>query len=326
MSEGFARKVVGSIMAAADLAPVNRLMTWAQWSEFWLERCKATVAKKTAEAYKSNFKHVSAFLRAKKMDRVSLLLLTETHMQGLWEYLRGTVGLSYGGAGVVFAVLRSSFNYAVEAGYMERNPAKLIQKTGDKVAGQRDALTVAEVGKVLACADAEWRRLTLLGLCTGLRLMDCVRLTWANIETSHGVQVINTIPGKTVKTGKRVIVPITGPLADDLALTPAKRREGPLVPEIATISQVVISKRYSELLARAGVVGKRMPGKHGKFSKSFHSLRHTLTTWMQTAGVDKETRMRITGHSSAAVHDGYTHVQVDTLQKALVAGLSGLRK
>jgi integrase len=52
-------------------------------------------------------------------------------------------------------------------------------------------------------------------------------------------------------------------------------------------------------------------------------LRHSFTSVLANAGVSPELRMKLTGHSSEAVHRGYTHHELDTL-KAAVSKLPAL--
>ena len=40
---------------------------------------------------------------------------------------------------------------------------------------------------------------------------------------------------------------------------------------------------------------------------TFHAWRHTFITAMATAGVPRELRMRIAGHTQEQTHDGYDH-------------------
>ncbi len=57
--------------------------------------------------------------------------------------------------------------------------------------------------------------------------------------------------------------------------------------------------------------------------RTFHALRHSLTSALLNAGVAQELRMKLTGHKSAAVHRGYSHAEMGTL-RAAVAKLPGL--
>ena len=51
--------------------------------------------------------------------------------------------------------------------------------------------------------------------------------------------------------------------------------------------------------------------------RTFHSLRHSFNSALANAGVSQEVRMKLTGHSSKAIHTGYTHLEVGTLKSAI---------
>ena len=51
--------------------------------------------------------------------------------------------------------------------------------------------------------------------------------------------------------------------------------------------------------------------------RTFHALRHSFTSALANAGVAPELRMKLTGHKSAAVHQGYTHLELATLKQAI---------
>jgi site-specific recombinase XerD len=48
----------------------------------------------------------------------------------------------------------------------------------------------------------------------------------------------------------------------------------------------------------------------------FH-LRHSFTSALANAGVAPELRMKLTGHKSAEIHRGYTHLELETLKDAI---------
>ena len=72
-------------------------------------------------------------------------------------------------------------------------------------------------------------------------------------------------------------------------------------------------------MTRAGVDPMTVAGKGTrKFSKrTFHSLRHSFNSALANAGVAEEIRMKLTGHSSKAMNERYTHLQVATLKTAV---------
>jgi integrase len=47
---------------------------------------------------------------------------------------------------------------------------------------------------------------------------------------------------------------------------------------------------------------------------SFHSLRHTAISEQADRGIAREVRMKLSGHKSA-VHDRYTHHELETLRR-----------
>ena len=47
------------------------------------------------------------------------------------------------------------------------------------------------------------------------------------------------------------------------------------------------------------------------------SIRHSFTSALANAGVSPELRMKLTGHKSAEIHRGYTHLEMDTLKEAI---------
>jgi integrase len=50
---------------------------------------------------------------------------------------------------------------------------------------------------------------------------------------------------------------------------------------------------------------------------SFHSLRHTATSWLKNAGVSEAIAMDIVGHDSAAISRHYTHIDTSSKRAAL---------
>ena len=50
---------------------------------------------------------------------------------------------------------------------------------------------------------------------------------------------------------------------------------------------------------------------------TFHALRHSFNSAPANAGVQQETRMLMTGHSSVAVQRDYTHLDLASLRSAV---------
>ena len=77
--------------------------------------------------------------------------------------------------------------------------------------------------------------------------------------------------------------------------------------------------KFTRIMKDAGVSRGESKDTGGKtiYERSFHSLRHTLTSFLADSGVSPEVRMQILGHKSEDVHAIYTHLDNDTLKAAM---------
>lgn len=62
--------------------------------------------------------------------------------------------------------------------------------------------------------------------------------------------------------------------------------------------------------------GKGRSAKREQNEVSFHSLRHTATTLLKSAGVSDAVAMEFVGHDSKSVSRQYTHIDTATLKQA----------
>jgi len=51
-----------------------------------------------------------------------------------------------------------------------------------------------------------------------------------------------------------------------------------------------------------------------------HDLRHTFNTNMRKAGVDRSVIMKITGHKTLSIFEGYNTIDAEDARSALVKG------
>lgn len=54
-----------------------------------------------------------------------------------------------------------------------------------------------------------------------------------------------------------------------------------------------------------------------RFERSFHSTRHTASTWLANEGIEEDLRMLVTDHESREVAKRYTHHSVELLRAAV---------
>ncbi|MFZ4766940.1 MAG: hypothetical protein ACOYMN_18460, partial [Roseimicrobium sp.] len=116
-------------------------------------------------------------------------------------------------------------------------------------------------------------------------------------------------------------VPVVEPLKGAIMRFLAEGRTGPFCPSLSHLGSSVLSGTFRRLLDRACLGSVRVHGVRSQRARCFHCLRHTLPTWLESAGVSESTKMAITGHKSVQVHRNYTHHELEGMREALARGL-----
>ena len=224
----------------------------------------------------------------------------------------------------------------------------------------RRAFTAAELERIVAAAaraGGEWPLLVKAGVYTGLRLGDCCRLAWEEVDLGRGV--IQLVPRKTRKFGTMVTIPLHPALREALervrraegggrsaeggvssaegGVSSAEggvRRAGPVMPQMAAWyldEHWRVDEGLKAVFAAAGIrtsvvlEGRRQATPDA----TFHSFRHTFVSFAVHAGVPLPVVQSIVGHTSAAMTRHYYHENEAALRRAVEAmptvGGSGAR-
>lgn len=135
-------------------------------------------------------------------------------------------------------------------------------------------------------AAADGRELLLFEMClgTGQRIGDVLAMKWGDLE-SDGIRV------RQGKTGKRLWVPLTGPLRAVLEVT--KRRS------VFILTNHAATGPWSYRGASQAV--RSIRDGIGALDYDIHSLRYSAASELALAGADDETIAAITGQSIAMV-------------------------
>ena len=294
------------------------------YGEVWLEQKKPETAESSHLAYKKTIETFLQFLD-ERADR-DLADLTRADMirfrNGLAKRLSADTVNRY------VKIVRMFFKSARRDGYLLENPVEHVEAIKDRSQGARRPFTIRELQAVLAVADPEWKSLIRFGLYTGQRLADLSFLTWENVDLER-----NEIRLVTKKTGKRLTIPMAAPLrqhvlslpAGDVPNTPIHSRAFEAVQRQGRANSV--SNWFVDLLAQAGLRPKQnhqgrgigRAAKRAASELSFHSLRHTAVSLLKDAGIPQATVMELVGHSSVQMSQRYTHVGIESLQRAASA-------
>jgi integrase len=200
------------------------------------------------------------------------------------------------------------------------NPWQGIAKL-DKETHVRRELTVEELARVVAPLTGEMRVLFAIGIYTGLRLGDAVMLDWGAVDLVRGF--IQWTPHKTKKHGTVVRIPMFPALAAIFARTPARRRNGPVLPGLAEEYRTRRT-HFMETVRRVFVdaeIETRKTRDNGRVAVDvgFHSLRHSFVSLCANHGVPLSIVQAIVGHTNAAMTTHYFHVSDDALRGAVAA-------
>ena len=314
MAESQVRKVVNDILERAGHSPLE-VPTIRKWCTEWLQEKETSKTSGTAERYKYV---IDAFLiHLKDRAEKSLSALTSRDVQG---YVTKRIGQKVSNATVNVdgKILRTCFNRARRQGLIPINPAKAVDLPS-KRSVERGTFTAAEVKMLIdACKKDEWKTVILFGYYTGARLGDCTRIEWKNLNL--GNRTLTFFEGKSQKN---IVMPLHPDLANHLEnIATSDKPEKFVTPKLAVAStggQHGMSESFKRIVNNAGLdlqtvqgTGVRMISK-----RTFHALRHSFTSALANAGVSPELRMKLTGHKSAEIHRGYTHLEMETLKEAL---------
>lgn len=315
--ESQARDVLKDIMARADIGETLQTVSIKDWFASWLETKDAKKAASTAVRYRAVCDRFLASL-AKKATKQLTALTADDVQRFLTARLKA--GMAPRTAVLDIKILRTCLNAARRQNKIPTNPAEAVDLADLVGEGgvERAVFTTAEVRMLVDAAHDEWPTLILLAYFTGARLGDCVRLAWQDVDLTAG-----TISYTQSKTGKKVTVPIHPELAAHLDQLASTDNPQPFImPHMASLKsggRHGLSEGFKRIMRKAGVDGQIVEGKGVRniSRRSFHALRHSFTSALANAGVAAEVRMKLTGHTTEAVHRGYSHHELDTLRAAV---------
>lgn len=329
LGEAQARKVLSDIYEVTSGEPLASA-TAREFLTKWPDRKKESISYRTWQAYTQVARDFIAALGTKADRDISQITrgdvvkyrdkvaaaTTTTNANKLLKYLRVGLGLAW------------------KEGFLQDNPAakvdRLAKREGEGV--DRRPFTLDELKTILKHASGEWRGIILFGFYTGQRLADIGSLLWSNIDTEKSV--VRFVTGKT---NRRMEIPIAPPLLAHLEIMDAPDdTAAPLFPKAYPIATSEkgdsrLSHQFYDVLVSAGLAKERKKDATGMGRSrrrtpneiSFHSLRHTATSLLKSAGVTEAVAMDIIGHDSEAISRHYTHID-DKAKRSALEKLPGL--
>ena len=315
LTEVRTRKLLSDVLARVSGEKLH-VFTVEQWFDHFVRQKQQSRADKTALRHEQMMKEFVEFLGVRAQRNIEAISSKDI---AAFRDHRQRRGLAASTLNTDMTVLSAAFNAARRQGHIRVNPCEAIESLKERTA-HKSTFTPEQVTALLRATDGEWKGLILTAFYTGARLGDCARLQWQHIDL---VSPIKTIAFEQGKTGAQLTTVIHPALEDYLLSLPApKSDEAFVLPSLAQRSISPLSKHFRRILERANieqrVIREKSAGSGRKvFALSFHSLRHSFTSILANVGVPEELRMALTGHKERAVHQRYTHRELQQLQNAI---------
>jgi len=319
-----ARKLVDTLVELSTGKPVTRY-TIKSWLDQWLENKARSRTKSTHMAYTTTVSSFLQFLSAEAEKRDLEWLDPSTINDWLNRLMKQVTPNT---AGNHLKRLSQAFSEAVKFRYLKENPCSPISAPTESHKPEKAVFTPAQVEALLRIAEKEWQGVILLGFYCGFRLGDAVSLRWKDVDLN--TNWISIIPEKTRRLEKMVRIPIHPELHEYLmSLDGSDDPEAfvhPTLAEKKVPGKSGLSLSFSKIVARSGIKSRllrpqkgteALTRRHKVRSLTYHSLRHTATSWLANEGVPEDLRMKVIGHSDKAVHAKYTHHDEKALREAM---------
>ena len=219
-------------------------------------------------------------------------------------------------------ILRGALEEAVSLALCEENPFKAVKRLKVKRKSRRKHFNYDQFKVLTEAVDGEWRVLIMIAAYTGQRQKDCATLKWKDVDFDRRV-----IKFYRAKTRDEFRVPIHDSLVtvlQDWQLEMENPFNEFVLPEMkskpATGKESISDVFRMDILPRIGIVqpyvrrsgiGRNVP------AYSFHSLRHSLSSWLNDSGASDCDRMAIVGHTDKRISEQYTHVELEKARRVL---------
>lgn len=207
------------------------------------------------------------------------------------------------GAGIqanrTLAALSRLFRFAVERGYVETSPCLMVSAPARERA-RETVLADDEIGAVWNAADTLtfwFRRWFRFYMATGQRLTETAELRWDELDLDKRVW---TLPPERTKNGKTHSVPLS-----ELALAQIEDlpRLGAYVFTTTAVTPISPGTAHRDTL-------KKVTGTAGW---TFHDIRRTVATWLESAGCTEKEIALVLNHHRASVTSIYA--RADLMEK-----------
>jgi len=302
--------------AAKELAN-NKSRTLGGFMEVeYLPRARLTLTPRTLTAQAALLRTWLSPLANTPLTQITTTDLTELILRPMVE-----AGRSPNTIRNTLTTISGVWKLAAELGMVKgENPVSRVKRP--KIDNQRDRFfTKVEAAALLANLKEKSilaHDVALLSLFSGLRIGECLSLTWADINLEDGRIFV-----KDTKNKRNRHAYITAEIRAMLT----SRYQGQPKTEQVFDSNKILSTTYKTILDNFRLAIGELGMNDGIIDRRqklvIHSLRHTFASWLVQMGKPLYTVSRLMGHSSLKMTERYAHLAPET-QRAATMELEGI--
>ena len=213
--------------------------------------------------------------------------------------------ITYRSVNLEIAILRNFFNFCIEKGYIDKNPATGVKKLNEL--SRLKTLSDADINKLIAGATNKLTRdlITFL-IYTGCRKGEAVNLKWDDMDLQNDVIAI-----KGTKTKYDRYIPISKPLKTLLSGI-EKRQDCLYVFNNDGVKLGDFKRSFHTACKNAGLKDLRI-----------HDLRHVFASALVMNDVSLYKTGALLGHRTPNMTQRYAHLKPGTLKKEIERSFGG---
>jgi integrase len=258
-----------------------------------------TAKESTKKKYKSLIADFKEYLNERVKE--SALFLSPRDCSGFKQWLIDK-GLADTTINAYISTMTAMFDDAEKQQLIEVNPFKAVSRIKKAKSSEKKAFTLEQFKELTEKTEGEWQALIMIAGLSGQRQKDCSTLKWPQVDFDRG-----TIEFKRQKNNDSFTLPMHPKLSGyllKLHKAAGRPEASPIMPIMhnrpATGRESISDIFRNDILPRIGIKQK-YGGTQGSgravSAYSFHSLRHSFSTWLNEIGISETDRMRIVGHS-----------------------------
>ena len=303
-------------VAAKEAAAHRNQTLIGFWETEYLPRAVLTLAKRGISS-----QHTMMRLWLAPVAKKPLREITSADLENMVMRPMAEAGKSPGHIRYALTVVSVVWSMAAEKGLVSgENPVRVIKKP--RVDDKRDRfLSQTEAADLLAALNEispDTRDVALLSLFSGLRIGECLNLTWADVNFEDG-----TIFVKETKNTRNRHAFINAEIEEVLN----RRREHGQGKSSRVFDFNGSTYPYSIVRKNFALAVKALGLNEGVTDRRqrvvIHTMRHTFASWLVQKGTPLYTVSKLMGHSSIKMTERYAHLAPDT-QRAAAMDLEGI--